>query len=192
MRALRRQGLSKLVAEGAIGKVIQTLGVGPHRLQLPTRPDWFFDPEAFGGIIVDIASHQVDQFLFYTGSTTGEVIASSIGNFGMPDKPAFEDFGEVLLRSDKAAGYVRVDWFTPEALPTWGDGRLTILGTEGYIELRKYIDIAYLAGQGSPLPGQRQGNDPYRLQRRKARLFRRFHRRRWQPHADGDDPGSRF
>lgn len=94
----------KLVAEGAIGKVIQTLGVGPHRLQLPTRPDWFFDPEAFGGIIVDIASHQVDQFLYYTGSTTGEVIASSIGNFGMPDKPAFEDFGEVLLRSDKAAG----------------------------------------------------------------------------------------
>lgn len=137
----------KLVAEGAIGKVIQTLGVGPHRLQLPTRPDWFFDPEAFGGIIVDIASHQVDQFLFYTGSTTGEVIASSIGNFGMPDKPAFEDFGEVLLRSDKAAGYVRVDWFTPEALPTWGDGRLTILGTEGYIELRKYIDIAGRPGK---------------------------------------------
>jgi len=137
----------KLVADGAIGKVIQTLGVGPHRLQLPTRPNWFFDPEAFGGIIVDIASHQVDQFLFYTGSTTGEVIASSIGNFGMPDKPAFEDFGEVLLRSDKAAGYVRVDWFTPEALPTWGDGRLTILGTEGYIELRKYIDIAGRPGK---------------------------------------------
>ena len=130
----------KLVKEGAIGKVIQTLGMGPHRLQLPTRPDWFFDPEAFGGIIVDIASHQVDQFLFYTGSTTGEVVASSVGNFGMPEKPAFQDFGEVLLRSDKAAGYIRVDWFTPEALPTWGDGRLTILGTEGYIELRKYVD----------------------------------------------------
>jgi predicted dehydrogenase len=135
----------KLVKEGAIGKVIQTLGMGPHRLQLPTRPDWFFDPEAFGGIIVDIASHQVDQFLFYTGSTTGEVVASSVGNFGMPEKPDFQDFGEVLLRSDKASGYVRVDWFTPEALPTWGDGRLTILGTEGYIELRKYVDI-----QGRP------------------------------------------
>jgi|APAra7269097635_1048570.scaffolds.fasta_scaffold00023_97 predicted dehydrogenase len=137
----------KLVKEGAIGKVIQTLGMGPHRLQLPTRPDWFFDPEAFGGIIVDIASHQVDQFLFYTGSTTGEVVASSVGNFGMPEKPAFQDFGEVLLRSDKASGYIRVDWFTPEALPTWGDGRLTILGTEGYIELRKYIDIAGRPGK---------------------------------------------
>jgi predicted dehydrogenase len=137
----------KLVKEGAIGKVIQTLGMGPHRLQLPTRPDWFFDPEAFGGIIVDIASHQVDQFLFYTGSTTGEVVASSVGNFGMPQKPDFQDFGEVLLRSDKGTGYIRVDWFTPEALPTWGDGRLTILGTEGYIELRKYIDIAGRPGK---------------------------------------------
>jgi hypothetical protein len=37
---------------------------------------------------------------------------------------------------------VRVDWFTPDGLPIWGDGRLTILGTEGYLELRKYIDIA--------------------------------------------------
>ncbi|MGO7216472.1 gfo/Idh/MocA family oxidoreductase, partial [Rhizobium ruizarguesonis] len=76
----------------------------PHRLQRPTRPDWFFDPEAFGGIIVDIAPHQVDQFLFYPGSTTGEVIASSIGKAGMPVKPAFEEFGEVRLGSDKAAG----------------------------------------------------------------------------------------
>ncbi|QFY62819.1 Gfo/Idh/MocA family oxidoreductase (plasmid) [Rhizobium grahamii] len=137
----------KLVRQGAIGTVIQTLGMGPHRLQLPTRPRWFFDPEQFGGIIVDIASHQIDQFLFYTGSTTGEVVASTIGNFGMPQEPAFQDFGEVLLRSDKASGYVRVDWFTPEALPTWGDGRLTILGTEGYIELRKYIDIAGRPGK---------------------------------------------
>jgi len=137
----------KLVAEGAIGKVVQTLGMGPHRLQSASRPDWFFDPEAFGGIIVDIASHQVDQFLFYTGSATGEVAASSIGNFGLPSKPAFQDFGEVLLRSDQASGYIRVDWFTPDGLPTWGDGRLTILGTEGYIELRKYVDIAGRPGK---------------------------------------------
>lgn len=137
----------KLVKDGAIGTVIQTIGMGPHRLQLPTRPEWFFDPEKFGGIIVDIASHQVDQFLFYTGSTSGEVVASSVGNFAMPERPAFQDFGEVLLRSERASGYVRVDWFTPDALPTWGDGRLTILGTKGYIELRKYIDITGRPGK---------------------------------------------
>lgn len=137
----------KIVQEGAIGRVIQTIGTGPHKLQLASRPEWFFDPGRFGGILVDIASHQIDQFLFYTGSTKGHVVASSIGNFAMPDKPAFQDFGDLLLRSDQATGYVRVDWFTPEALGTWGDGRLTILGTEGYIELRKYIDISGRPGK---------------------------------------------
>lgn len=130
----------KLVAEGAIGKVVQTMGTGPHRLG-GSRPDWFWQHEAFGGIIVDIASHQIDQFLFYTGSNTAEVVTSQVANFANPQAPEFEDFGDLLLRSDRASGYVRVDWFTPDGLPTWGDGRLTILGTEGYIELRKYIDI---------------------------------------------------
>lgn len=131
----------KLVAEGAIGRVIQTIGMGPHRLG-GTRPDWFWKPEAFGGILVDIASHQIDQFLFYSGSTSAEVVTSQIANYAKPDVPDFQDFGDLMLRSDTASGYVRVDWFTPDGLPTWGDGRLTILGTEGYIELRKYVDIA--------------------------------------------------
>lgn len=136
-----------LVAEGAIGTVIQTVGLGPHRKNLPSRPDWYYDPERAGGIITDIASHQIDQFLFYTGSQTAEVASSTIGNFTMPDHPGFEDFGEVLLRSDKASGYIRVDWLTPDGLPSWGDGRLIILGTKGYIELRKYIDIAGRPGE---------------------------------------------
>lgn len=136
----------KLVANGAIGKVIQTLGTGPHRLG-GSRPDWFWQRDAFGGIIVDIASHQIDQFLFYTGSETAEVVTSQIANFANPQAPEFEDFGDLMLRSNKATGYVRVDWFTPDGLPTWGDGRLTILGTEGYIELRKYIDIGGREGK---------------------------------------------
>lgn len=136
----------KLIAEGAIGRVIQTLGTGPHRLG-GSRPDWFWQRDAFGGIIVDIASHQIDQFLFYTGSSTAEVMAAQVANFANPQAPEFEDFGDLMLRSARASGYVRVDWFTPDGLPTWGDGRLTILGTEGYIELRKYIDIAGREGK---------------------------------------------
>ena len=130
----------KLIADGAIGRVVQTLGLGPHRLNRAIRPAWFFDKANFGGILTDIASHQIDQFLHFTGSTDAEIVASSIGHFG--DLPGFEDFGEVLLRGDRACGYVRVDWFTADGLSTWGDGRLTILGTEGTIELRKYVDIA--------------------------------------------------
>lgn len=133
---------AELIAEGRIGRVIQTVGLGPHRLNRPSRPDWFFDEKAYGGILTDIASHQVDQFMFFTGSTDAEIVTSSVGNFANPNDPGLQDYGEITLRSDKGQGYIRVDWYTPDALPTWGDGRLTILGTEGYMELRKYVDVA--------------------------------------------------
>ncbi|HEV7337678.1 MAG TPA: Gfo/Idh/MocA family oxidoreductase [Bosea sp. (in: a-proteobacteria)] len=132
----------KLIADGAIGRVVQTVGLGPHRLNRTIRPSWFFDRQYFGGILTDIASHQIDQFLHFTGSQDAEIVASGVGHFGAADLPDFEDFGEILLRSDRASGFIRVDWFTADGLPTWGDGRLTILGTEGTIELRKYVDIA--------------------------------------------------
>ena len=132
---------SELVAAGAIGKVVQTVGLGPHRLNRPTRPDWFFDRQAYGGILTDIASHQIDQFLFFTGSEDAQITMATVGNYANKSDPGLQDFGAIALRSDKGHGYIRVDWYTPDALPTWGDGRLTLLGTEGYIELRKYVDV---------------------------------------------------
>jgi predicted dehydrogenase len=131
-----------LVKAGAIGKVIQTIGLGPHRINPPDRPAWFWDRAQFGGILCDIGSHQFDQFLFFTGSTSATIVASQVSNVRHPEHPMFEDFGDVTIRSDKGTGYFRVDWFTPAGLPTWGDGRLTILGTDGYIEIRKYVDLA--------------------------------------------------
>ncbi|MEN9612646.1 MAG: hypothetical protein RLZZ628_3460, partial [Bacteroidota bacterium] len=107
-----------------------------------SRPAWFFDKNKFGGILTDIGSHQVDQFLFFTGSTQAEVVASQTGNVYHPEHPLFEDFGDMMLKGNGGTGYIRVDWFTPSSLKVFGDGRLTILGTEGYIELRKYVDIA--------------------------------------------------
>jgi len=136
-----------LVRRGEIGKVLQTVGLGPHRLNRPLRPAWFFDPQAYGGILADIASHQIDQFLHFTGAEDATVIKSRIGNLGHPEDPGLEDFGEILLAQGSASGYIRVDWFTPDGLETWGDGRLTILGTEGYIELRKYVDICGRPGK---------------------------------------------
>jgi len=131
----------ELVQAGAIGRVIQTIGLGPHRLNITSRASWFFKKEQYGGILCDIASHQIDQFLYFTESMSAEVVQSQIGNFNNPGFPELEDFGDIVLRSENATGYVRVDWFTPDGLPTWGDGRLFLLGTEGYIELRKYLDI---------------------------------------------------
>jgi predicted dehydrogenase len=131
-----------LVKQGAIGKVIQTINLGPHRMNIPSRPEWFFDKARFGGILTDIGSHQADQFLFYTNSTTAKVVASQTGNLLHPQYPKFEDFGDMMVTGNGGTGYIRVDWYTPDGLPTWGDGRLFILGTEGYIELRKYVNVA--------------------------------------------------
>jgi predicted dehydrogenase len=130
-----------LVKAGAIGRVIQTIGLGPHRMTPQTRPSWFFEKEQYGGILTDIASHQFDQFLFFTGSTQADVVASQVGNVAHPQWPGLEDFGDAMVRGNGGSGYIRVDWFTPDGLSTWGDGRLTILGTEGFIEIRKNVDI---------------------------------------------------
>jgi predicted dehydrogenase len=136
----------ELVKAGAIGKVIQTIGLGPHRMTPKTRPEWFFHKKQFGGIICDIGSHQFDQYLYFTDTTKADIVASQIGNIHYPQYPDFEDFGDVMLRGNDGMGYIRVDWFTPDGLKSWGDGRLTILGTDGFIEIRKNID----PGSGRP------------------------------------------
>jgi predicted dehydrogenase len=143
----------ELVQAGAIGTVIQTVGLGPHReIQgAGGRPDWFYVKEQYGGILTDIASHQFDQFLFFTNSTEAKVVASQVGNLRHPDKPGLEDFGDCMVRGNGGTGYIRVDWFTPKGLATWGDGRLTVLGTDGYLEVRKNIDIASGKQGGSHL-----------------------------------------
>lgn len=136
------QRAAELVRAGAIGRVIQTVGLGPHRLNAATRPDWFFQRDQYGGILCDIASHQIDQFLYFTDADDAEIVSATVANYANPAHQQLEDFGEVVLRNANGHGYIRVDWYTPDALPTWGDGRLTLLGTEGTIELRKYVDVA--------------------------------------------------
>ena len=148
----------ELIKQGAIGKVIQTINIAPHQVIQPeglnggggARPDWFWNEAEYGGILCDIGSHQIDQFLYYTGSTQAEVVAAQIANIRHHDHPRFQDFGDMMLKGDKGFGYVRLDWFTPGGLGTWGDGRLFILGTDGYIELRKYANVA-VANQGNNL-----------------------------------------
>lgn len=132
---------AQLVRDGAIGRVIQTLGMGPHR-EGTGRPDWFYFKKRFGGILCDIGSHQIEQFLYYTGNSEAHVVAAQTNNFAHPQYPEFEDFGDAMLKGENgASGYFRCDWFTPTGLSSWGDGRLTLLGTDGYIEIRKYVDI---------------------------------------------------
>ena len=149
----------ELIKQGAIGKVIQTINIAPHQVNqrpgtngggLGSRPAWFYNDVQYGGILCDIGSHQIDQFLYYTGSTQADVVSAQVANVRHPDFPHFQDFGDMTLRGDSGLGYVRLDWFTPRGLGTWGDGRLFVLGTDGYLELRKYANVAVKA-QGNNL-----------------------------------------
>src|SRR5579875_774525 len=158
-----------LVQQGAIGRVIQTINIAPHQIHQGAgdngggegRPDWFWNDTQAGGILCDIGSHQVDQFLFYTRSNQAEVVASQIANVAHPTHPQFHDFGDMMLRGNRGFGYVRLDWFTPHGLGTWGDGRLFILGTEGYIEVRKYTNVAV----------SKQGNNLFIVDQKQARYM---------------------
>jgi predicted dehydrogenase len=132
-----------LIENGAIGRVVQVLGLGPHRLSANARPAWLFEKAKYGGILCDIGSHQIEQFLFYSGALDATVTSARVANFNHKEYPELEDFGDAALVADNgAASYFRVDWLTPDGLRTWGDGRTIILGTAGYIEMRKYIDVA--------------------------------------------------
>lgn len=133
----------QLIREGAIGDVVYVKGWGPHRPSLPTRPDWFFQKKRYGGILTDIGSHQLEQALFYTGAKDARLVSSRIGNLHHKNTPEFEDYGDATFITDTGVPcYISVDWFTPDGLSAWGDGRMFIGGTKGYIELRKYVDIA--------------------------------------------------
>ena len=159
----------ELVQAGAIGRVIQTINIAPHQIHQghgdagggSGRPEWFWNPVQFGGILCDIGSHQVDQFLFYTGSTEAEIVESQIANVNHPQRPQFQDFGDMVLRGNRGLGYVRLDWFTPDGLGTWGDGRLFILGTQGYIEVRKFTNVAV----------SKQGNNLFIVDQKQARFI---------------------
>ena len=159
----------QLVRQGAIGKVIQTINIAPHQVIQghgdagggSARPEWFWNPDQYGGILCDIGSHQIDQFLFYTGSQQADVVESQIANLRHPNRPRFQDFGDMVLRGDRGLGYVRLDWFTPDGLGTWGDGRLFILGTNGYMEIRKYTNVAV----------KMQGNNLFLVDNQRARYF---------------------
>ncbi|MFJ2543549.1 Gfo/Idh/MocA family protein [Microbacterium sp. NPDC087589] len=141
----------QLIDQGAIGTVLQVASFGPHRIGTG-RPDWFYDPEQYGGIICDIGSHNFEQMLYYTGATAGEIVSSTVANYAHRETPGLQDFGDAHVVLDNGTtGYVRVDWFTPAGLDVFGDGRTVLLGTDGYIELRKYTDITTDNGGGQVL-----------------------------------------
>ncbi len=142
---------------GDIGRVVSVLGLGPHRLGAAGRPDWFWDPAATGGILVDIGSHQADQFLMATGATDVDVVSAQVGNVSCPLHPEMQDIGQMVVSGAGAIGTHRVDYLSPTGLKTWGDGRLMIVGTEGTLEVRTNVDVAGRKGREHLIVVDRRG-----------------------------------
>lgn len=139
----------ELIRRGVIGKVFHVDGVAPHRLSPAVREPWFFQREHAGGILIDLVCHQIHQFLEFTDSDDAKVDMGRVSNYAHPEYPDWDDFGDCACTAENGAtGFFRVDWFTPDGLKSWGDGRMLIVGTEGYIELRKNEDIVH-GGIGS-------------------------------------------
>jgi predicted dehydrogenase len=133
-----------LVRDGAIGRLVSVTSMAPHRLNRATRPDWFWQARTNGSILVDIGCHHIGSFLHLTGREEVRIVRAAVRSVA-PERtpvPDFQDWGEMVLENDVACGSMQVHWFTPDGLADWGDGRAFILGTEGYIELRKNLDIA--------------------------------------------------
>ena len=132
----------ELVKAGAIGRVIHVMALGPHKTNLPNRPSWFFKRAQYGGILCDIAAHDFDYFVHFANELNAEVVAAQVANYKHPEYPELEDFGDATVRGAGATGYFRVDWLTPKGLTVFGDCRLLLLGTDGFIEMRHCIDLA--------------------------------------------------
>jgi len=150
------QAALQVVRSGELGRLVQVVSLAPHRLNRALRPGWFFDKPAYGGIINDIGVHAIDTFLAFADAPDAEIASATIGAFGT-DPPGFEDFAELILQTPAVRGYCRMDWFTPDGLPTWGDGRLFLVGSEGSLELRKNLDIEGRPGTDHMFVANRTG-----------------------------------
>jgi predicted dehydrogenase len=129
------------LVKGNLGEPVHFMGLGPHSLRIDTRPDWMFDDRQYGGVLNDIASHQMAQFCYWTGQDPIPQF-SRVGNLYHPEKPEFQDFGDASFSgSGGTTGYLRVDWFTPKGLPSWGDVKQQLITTNAYVEHRKNLDI---------------------------------------------------
>src|ERR1700737_643632 len=70
-----------LIEQGAIGRVVQVLGLGPHRLSARSRPAWFFEKVKYGGILCDMGRHQSNHVLFFSGSSDATVTSGGGANY---------------------------------------------------------------------------------------------------------------
>lgn len=122
-----------LVSSGAIGEVIEVNSTGPHKLNLSERPGWFLDRAAYGGILTDLVTHDIDLALVFTDATSGTITGAVAGE--LPDHPGFSLSGAAMLRTPTQLMVLEANWLTPAASPVHGDYHMRVVGCEGVVDL---------------------------------------------------------
>jgi len=128
--------LKRKIDQGAFGDIVSIGMRKPHRLTPERRPEWFFDKERCGGIIVDLLIHDFDLLRWLTGR---EIVGvqSRMTKRILPEYPEFWDVADAQVELERGvACQLYADWHTPKSSWTWGDGRIFVVGTEGTAELR--------------------------------------------------------
>src|SRR5690625_333855 len=124
----------KVVDDGELGQIALVAATGPHKLNYATRPEWFFDGEKYGGILADLAVHDIDLVLLFTGIRNG-VVSGHQSNLALPQHPGFSDAGAAFFTSNNVASTLEAHWMWPAASPFHGHYRMRLTGTRGTAEL---------------------------------------------------------
>jgi predicted dehydrogenase len=123
----------ELVRAGTLGEITGVLSSAPHKLNRSARPGWFFDRAGYGGILADLAVHDIDAALLFTGLTAGTVRGDIAGT--VPGTDGFAPYGVATLASAGVLVTAEVSWMTPAASAVHGDYRMRLIGTRGTAEL---------------------------------------------------------
>lgn len=124
----------RLVADGVLGELTLVASTGPHKLRYAERPPWFFT-EQYGGILADLAVHDVDMVLALTSGTDGHVVGS-VGKRAYPEHPSFSDHGAMLLVTGGVSATIDAHWLAPAAAAGNGNYVMRLVGTRGTAEMR--------------------------------------------------------
>lgn len=142
--------VDRLLATGELGRLTLVTASAPHKLTRERRPAWFFDSQSYGGILNDLAVHDIDLLLHFTGGRSGTVRGYT-GNYGNTDRPGFEDHGvAVLTVQDGPTATLESHWMSPEAAEYHGDYRMRLTGTSGTAELLWKDNILEVATHSRP------------------------------------------
>ena len=151
------RALRAILDAGELGEVVSISATGPHKLIPAIRPAWMFDPSLYGGILADLAVHDIDLALLLTGATSG-TISGWISPTPAVGTAAFPAFGRAVLTCDGGPQCsIEVDWVQPGASSRHGDYTMRVSGTRGradvfFAEDRLLVETATRPARQVALP----------------------------------------